>query len=98
MKCSATRYKSRSATRSRKRTCASPVIRERLKRAGIEYREVEHGYCYSLYLNSPDGVRMEFTVDAPEVDQINAMRRSDAHRELKRWLAGDRHPNNEDRP
>jgi catechol 2,3-dioxygenase-like lactoylglutathione lyase family enzyme len=72
-------------------------IRERLKRAGIALREIDHGYCYSLYLTSPDGVRMEFTVDAPEVDRINAMRRADAHRELKRWLSGDRRTNNEDR-
>ena len=73
-------------------------IRQRLKRAGISFREIDHGYCHSLYLTSPDEVRMEFTVDAPDVDQINAMRRADAHKELKRWLSGDRRTNNEDRP
>ena len=73
-------------------------IRERLKKVGYAVREVDHGYCYSLYLTSPDEVRMEFTVDAPDVDKINAMRRADAHRELKRWLSGDRRANNEDRP
>ena len=73
-------------------------IRERLKKAGVEHREIDHGYCYSLYLTSPDGVRMEFTVDAPDVERINAMRRADAHKELKRWLSGDRRTNNEDRP
>ena len=73
-------------------------IRERLKRAGVEHREIEHGYCHSLYLTSPDGVRLEFTVDAADVERINKMRRADAHQELKRWLAGDRHTNNEDRP
>jgi cell division protein FtsX len=41
---------------------------------------------------------MEFTVDAPDVDKINAMRRADAHKELERWLSGDRRTNNEDRP
>lgn len=73
-------------------------IRERLTTAGVPVREIEHGYCYSLYFTSPDGVRMEFTVDAPEVERINAMRRADAHRELARWMAGDRRTNNEDRP
>ena len=73
-------------------------IRERLKKVGYPVREVDHGYCYSLYLTSPDEVRMEFTVDAPDAEAIAAMRRADAHAELKRWLAGDRRTNNEDRP
>lgn len=73
-------------------------IRARLQKAGVAIREVDHGYCYSLYVNSPDGVRMEFTVDAPDVEAIAKMRRADAHRELARWLAGDRHTNNDDRP
>jgi hypothetical protein len=37
---------------------------------------------------------VEFTADHPAVDKINATRRADAHSELKRWLAGDRTPNN----
>jgi glyoxylase I family protein len=41
---------------------------------------------------------LEFTVDAADVEQIAAMRRKDAHSELARWLAGDRHVNNGDRP
>jgi glyoxylase I family protein len=73
-------------------------IRARLKAAEIPFRETDHGYCYSLYVESPDGVRMEFTVDAPDVEQIAKMRRADAHKELKRWLSGDRRTNNEDRP
>ena len=45
-----------------------------------------------------DGLRLEFTVDAPDAERIAAMRRADAHSELARWLAGDRHVNNDDRP
>jgi glyoxylase I family protein len=52
----------------------------------------------SMYLKSPDGLRLEFTVDAPDAERIAAMRRKDAHSELARWLAGDRHTNNDDRP
>ena len=42
----------------------------------------------------PDGMICEFTVDHPDVEKINATRRTDAHAELKRWLAGDHHSNN----
>lgn len=70
----------------------------RLKRSDTPYRVVDHGYCLSLYVNSPDGYRFEFVIDAPEADKIAAMRREDAHSELRRWLAGDRTPNNDDRP
>ena len=73
-------------------------IRSRLQRFDVPVREVDHGYCYSLYITSPDGIRLEFTVDAANVDAIATMRRGDAHRELARWLAGDRRTNNEDRP
>ena len=31
-------------------------IRQRLKRAGVSFREIDHGYCHSLYLTSPDDV------------------------------------------
>ncbi|HEY1604465.1 MAG TPA: VOC family protein [Allosphingosinicella sp.] len=55
---------------------------------------LEHGYCRSLYVNDPNGMILEFTVDAPEAETINAARRLDAHRELRRWLAGDHHTNN----
>ncbi len=71
---------------------------ERVKRHGVTHRVTDHGYCLSLYLTSPDGLRVEFTVDAPDVEAINAQRRTDARSELQRWLAGDRTPNNDVRP
>jgi glyoxylase I family protein len=55
---------------------------------------LEHGYCRSLYINDPNGMILEFTVDAAGADQINADRLKDAHSELKRWLAGDHSTNN----
>jgi glyoxylase I family protein len=73
-------------------------MRARLQRAAVPVREVDHGYCYSLYVTSPDGIRLEFTVDADNVEAIARMRRADAHKELERWLSGDRRTNNEDRP
>jgi glyoxylase I family protein len=56
---------------------------------------LEHGYCRSLYTTDPNGLLVEFTVDVPEVDEINQQRRADAHETLERWLAGDHTSNNQ---
>ncbi len=73
-------------------------LQKRCKDHGVAVRTIDHGYCVSMYLKSPDDLKLEFTVDAANIDAITAMRRKDAHSELKRWLAGDRHTNNGDRP
>lgn len=70
----------------------------RLKSAQVPVRETDHGYCRSMYCSSPDGLIVEFTVDPPGVEQIDRIRRADAHAELKRWLGGDHRPNNDLRP
>ena len=73
------------------------AIEGRLRKAGYEEPRMfvlEHGYCRSLYAVDPDGMIVEFTVDHPDVEKINATRRADAHSELKRWLAGDHTSNN----
>ena len=72
-------------------------IMTRIKATKLPLRETDHGYCKSIYTASPDGLKVEFTIDAPDVVEINAMRRKDCHSELKRWLAGDHSPNNNDR-
>lgn len=71
---------------------------QRVKAHHLAHRVTDHGYCLSLYLTSPDGLRVEFTVDAANADAINAARRADARSELARWLKGDHAPNNENRP
>jgi len=73
------------------------AIDGRLAAAGVPRRQTDHGYCVSLYATSPDGLRVEFTVDPANVEDINAVRRADAHAELKRWLAGDHAVNNLER-
>lgn len=70
-------------------------IRERLEAAGYTTRVTDHGYCVSLYVNDPNNLRLEFTVDHEAVEQILAEQRPKAHEALKRWLAGDHTPNNE---
>lgn len=74
------------------------AIEARLDAANIERRHVDHGYCRSMYTVSPDGLRVEFTCDPDNADEIAAMRKADAHSELQRWLSGDRRTNNDDRP
>lgn len=72
-------------------------IEGRINAAGYVEPEtftLEHGYCRSLYITDPNGMILEFTVDAPGAERINADRRRDAHSELKRWLAGDHRINN----
>jgi catechol 2,3-dioxygenase-like lactoylglutathione lyase family enzyme len=55
---------------------------------------LEHGYCRSVYVRDPNGMIVEFTVDAPDAVAADAERRAAAHGELRRWLAGDHGNNN----
>jgi glyoxylase I family protein len=70
-------------------------LKDRLNAARESFREANHGYCKSIYTRSPDGLILEFTCDPPDVGEIDALRRADAHSELSRWLGGDRRVNNE---
>ncbi len=72
-------------------------IESRLKAAGFtepQFFVLEHGYCRSVYVTDPNGMIVEFTLDHPEVEQINRNALAKAHSELKRWLAGDHTSNN----
>jgi glyoxylase I family protein len=73
------------------------VIEKRIAAAGIKPPDtyvLEHGYCRSVYVTDPNGLILEFTLDSPKVDTIARDRREDAHKELKRWLAGNHESNN----
>ena len=73
-------------------------IEARLTAAGYKEPDsyvLEHGYCRSVYVTDPNGMIVEFTHDAGNVDEIAETRRADAHAELKRWLGGDHHSNND---
>ena len=73
------------------------AIVKRLKAAGYDEPKsfvLEHGYCKSVYATDPNGMIVEFTLDHPDVEKINATRRADARAELKRWLAGNHQSNN----
>jgi catechol 2,3-dioxygenase-like lactoylglutathione lyase family enzyme len=76
---------------------AQKGIEERLKAAGFKEPEsfvLDHGYCRSLYATDPNGLIVEFTLDAPKANEINAARRVSAHADLKKWLGGDHTSNN----
>ena len=70
-------------------------VRASLDGAGIDHRTVDHGYCTSLYVLDPDGLTVEFTVDASDAAAIDEWQRRDAHRSLERWLDGDHTLNND---
>jgi glyoxylase I family protein len=72
-------------------------IEKRIKGAG--YMEPDtfvlaHGYCRSVYIKDPNGMLLEFTIDAPNADQIAKDRKADAHATRNRWLKGDHTSNN----
>lgn len=55
---------------------------------------LEHGYCRSLYTADPNGLLLEFTLDAVGVENSDEDRRRTAHADLKAWLDGDVESNN----
>jgi len=68
------------------------AIKKRIKVAGYKKSDtfvLEHGYCRSLYIKDPNGLILEFTLDAPNADRIAKDRRADARATLARWLQGD---------
>ncbi|MBT4490060.1 MAG: VOC family protein [Rhodospirillaceae bacterium] len=70
-------------------------IKQRLEAAGHDIRVTDHGYCVSLYVNDPNNLRLEFTVDHPELERIMAEHQNNPHDDLKRWLSGDHSVNND---
>lgn len=74
------------------------AIRDRAEAAGLETWTADHGYCKSLYITDPNDLQLEFTVDHPDVEKIETIRRDNAHSDLSRWLSGDHTSNNDWRP
>jgi glyoxylase I family protein len=72
-------------------------IKKRIADAGYTEPDtfvLDHGYCISLYVMDPNGLLLEFSVDHPDVEQINSERQRTARKDLSRWLAGDHTSNN----
>lgn len=73
-------------------------IADRLAIAGIKSFSIDHGFCSSLYVKDPNGLTLEFTVDPAQAPAIAAEMATTAHLDMRRWIAGDRRPNNRWRP
>jgi glyoxylase I family protein len=73
-------------------------IRDRLAAANLRSAVIDHGYCRSLYVEDPNGLTLEFTVDPPHAAEIATYQRETAHKTMQRWKQGDRSPNNALRP
>lgn len=72
-------------------------IYERLLAEGYTENEIifhNHGYCNSLYIRDPNGLRLEFTVDHPDFARMAPAKRESARADLVAWLAGDHTSNN----
>ncbi|MGI9324439.1 MAG: VOC family protein [Pseudomonadales bacterium] len=70
-------------------------IRSRADVAGIGNYTINHGYCVSLYLDDPDGHKVEITYDTQEATDNFDLIRDRAASELTRWLSGDHQTNND---
>jgi catechol 2,3-dioxygenase-like lactoylglutathione lyase family enzyme len=73
-------------------------INARCEAAQVKTMLLDHGYCKSLYITDPDGLQVEFTVDAANVDEINDYQQRVARKSLDAWQSGDTRPNNNVRP
>lgn len=74
------------------------AVHDRLRAAGYGAEDViikDHGYCMSLYVYDPNGVRLELTADCEQMPDILAWQKTTAHETLRRWLAGDHASNND---
>ncbi|WP_030832812.1 VOC family protein [Streptomyces hygroscopicus] len=72
-------------------------MRMRIAAAGYSEEDayvIDHGFCVSLYITDPNGLMLEFAVDHPDIEKIEAERRATAHADLARWLGGDHTSNN----
>ena len=69
-------------------------VQRRAREAGIATQLADHGYCTSLYIQDPDGLFIELTVDSAAAALDADARRERAAADLARWLAGDHSPNN----
>ncbi len=74
------------------------AIRARADAAGLKHYTIDHGFVVSLYLDDPDGHKVEVTYDTQIARDNAELIRNRAAAELERWLAGDHTTNNQLRP
>jgi glyoxylase I family protein len=70
------------------------AFRDRLEAAGHPFTMVDHGYCYSVYTEDPNGMMVEVSTIVPNGEAILAEAAVNAERDLAAWFDGVRDSNN----
>lgn len=60
-------------------------FKQRLAAHGVALREIDHGYCRSLYFVDPNGLKLELTTNVARSPADFATFRRDAHATLANW-------------
>ena len=60
-------------------------FKQRLAGHGVALREIDHGYCRSLYFVDPNGLKLELTTNVANSPADFAGFRRDAHATLRQW-------------
>jgi catechol 2,3-dioxygenase-like lactoylglutathione lyase family enzyme len=69
-------------------------FKTRLEAAGYPVMMVDHGYCYSVYTQDPNGMVVEVSSIVPNGEAILAKAADSAAQDLASWLEGVRESNN----
>jgi catechol 2,3-dioxygenase-like lactoylglutathione lyase family enzyme len=70
------------------------AYRDRLQAAGFPVTMEDHGYCYSVYTEDPNGMIVEVSTIVPNGEAILAEAAANAERDLAAWFDGVRDSNN----
>lgn len=70
------------------------AFRDQLEAAGHPFTMVDHGYCYSVYTEDPNGMMVEVSTIVPNGEAILAEAAANAERDLAAWFDGVRDSNN----
>lgn len=58
----------------------------RVKEAGIDFMELDHGYCHSIYIPDPNGMLVELTTNVAVTEQFFDDAAATAHSDLAKWM------------
>jgi glyoxylase I family protein len=70
------------------------LFMKKLDDAGYPVTKVDHGYCYSVYTEDPNGMIVEVSTIVPNGCEILAEAERTADRDMAAWLDGVREGNN----
>ncbi|WP_026375811.1 VOC family protein [Aestuariibacter salexigens] len=60
--------------------------RENLDKHGIEYMDIDHEYCKSVYFYDPNGLCVEFTHNVDETERYFHDKARDAKKDMEHWM------------